>query len=155
MTMADIQLRPMEDSDLETVLAIEYRGHSHPWSEGLFEDCLSVCHPSYVLQAGPRIIGFAIMSVAVGESHILNICIDRPWQQQGFGRYLLRAMLAEARLLGAETCFLEVRRSNYAAIQLYLNESFQEVGQRRDYYPADEGREDALVFAKPLVESDA
>jgi ribosomal-protein-alanine N-acetyltransferase len=50
----------------------------------------------------------------------------------------------------AETCFLEVRQSNFAAIRLYMNVGFNEIGLRKNYYPAAGGRENAIVMAKTL-----
>jgi len=44
------------------------------------------------------------------------------------------------------TLFLEVRPSNTQAINLYDSLGFETVGLRRHYYPADQGREDALVM---------
>ncbi|MGZ8155124.1 MAG: ribosomal protein S18-alanine N-acetyltransferase, partial [Burkholderiales bacterium] len=46
----------------------------------------------------------------------------------------------------AERAFLEVRPSNTAARALYARSGFSEIGRRRDYYPAQEGREDAVVM---------
>ena len=50
----------------------------------------------------------------------------------------------------AAVIFLEVRVSNLVAINLYNSLGFFEVGCRPNYYPATNGREDALVFSLPL-----
>ena len=70
------------------------------------------------------------------------------FQGQGLGRRALRALLDKASQYGVETMFLEVRPSNAPALRLYLSEGFNEVGTRRDYYPAHKGREDAVVLAR-------
>jgi ribosomal-protein-alanine N-acetyltransferase len=54
--------------------------------------------------------------------------------------------------LKAGECFLEVRASNLAAYRLYERYGFNEIGRRRDYYPAPGGREDALVMACTLFD---
>jgi len=59
-------------------------------------------------------------------------------------------LLDEAEILGVETVFLEVRESNPVAIRLYEGLGFNQVGTRRDYYPAEGGREDAIIMALPL-----
>ena len=146
-----LQLRPMQDDDIDRVLLIEYRGHTHPWSERMFTDCLAASYSSFVLQHQQRVVGYAILSSVLDESHLLNICIDPHWQGQGLGRYLLNCVLTQMKTKGAKQCFLEVRRSNYAAISLYETVGFVEVGERLDYYPSIEGREDALVYAKNLA----
>ena len=45
---------------------------------------------------------------------------------------------------------LEVRPSNTAAINCYNAAGFNEIGSRKDYYPAANGREDALLFARHI-----
>jgi ribosomal-protein-alanine N-acetyltransferase len=42
--------------------------------------------------------------------------------------------------------FLEVRPSNLAAIRLYQRLGFEQIGIRRGYYQAPDGREDAIVL---------
>ncbi|RMD78948.1 MAG: GNAT family N-acetyltransferase, partial [Gammaproteobacteria bacterium] len=75
---------------------------------------------------------------------------DPERRRRGHGGYLLRRLIQIAGRLGARTLFLEVRPSNAAALALYRRLGFEEVGRRRGYYPAMEGREDALVLALAL-----
>ena len=56
-------------------------------------------------------------------------------------------MIQQALSSHAKTMYLEVRTSNKAAIQLYHHRGFNELGIRNDYYPAEHGREDALILA--------
>ena len=144
-------MRPMEVDDLPAVLTVENRAYSHPWSEGILRDCLRVGYSCWVCELGDELIGHAVLSVALGEAHLLNLCIDPDQQGRGAGRRLLHRMLRVARERNADTVFLEVRISNLVARGLYENNGFCEIGQRRDYYPADSGREDAIVYAKALL----
>ncbi len=147
------QPRPMDSADLPAVMAIERRAYSHPWSEGIFRDCLHVGYLCRVCELDGRVIGHAVLSIAAGEAHLLNLCIDPDFQRRGLGRSLLEACFDEACQHHAETLFLEVRMSNKAAIRLYLAMGFNEVGVRAGYYPAGDGRrEDAFVFAKTLLD---
>jgi ribosomal-protein-alanine N-acetyltransferase len=91
------------------------------------------------------------MSVAAGEAHILNICVHPDYQGQGIGRKLLMHLLELVLDHHVDMIFLEVRPTNFAAIKLYLDVGFDEIGMRRNYYPAKMGREDALVFAKAVI----
>lgn len=144
-------MRPMTVDDLPAVLAVENRAYSHPWSEGIMRDCIRVGYSCWVCELGDALIGHAVMSIALGEAHLLNLCIHPDQQRQGTGRRLLHRMLRVASERQADTVFLEVRASNMAARALYEDEGFGEIGQRRDYYPADSGREDAIVYAKALL----
>jgi ribosomal-protein-alanine N-acetyltransferase len=93
---------------------------------------------------------YGIISVAADEAHLLNICVREESRQQGIGRKMLRHLVAIARRHNTEVIFLEVRPSNDAARALYEDEGFNELGNRRDYYPAGAGREDALILARTL-----
>jgi len=144
-------LRAMRESDLDTVVGIETRAYAFPWSIGIFRDCLNACYPSWLLVQSEIIIGYGIISIAAGEAHILNICIDPEAQGHGHGRRLLRALIRVARNQRAERIYLEVRPSNPRAIALYFDEGFNEIGRRPRYYPANMGREDAIVMAMELL----
>ena len=139
--------RPMREDDLGEVLRIEETAYPHPWSRGIFEDCLQVGYHCRVYERSGEIVGYSVHATAAGEGHLLNLCVAPEHRSQGHGRRMLRKVMEEARAQGADTLFLEVRLSNRVAQALYESEGFNEVGRRFDYYPAAEGREDALVYA--------
>ena len=141
-------LRLMTPSDLDAVIAIEDRAYNFPWSRAIFSDCLMAGYQSIVLDAGDQLLGYAILSVAAAEAHILNLCVDPHEQRQGYGRQLLNYLLDYARELHIERLFLEVRPSNEAAIRLYDAADFRHLGIRKSYYRSAEGREDALVLVR-------
>ena len=142
--------RPMKESDLSKVLGIETQGYPFPWTLGIFSDCLRLGYLCWVLERDNQLIAYAILGVAAEECHILNLCVDPNEQGQGYGRQLLNKMLSIAKVQKAQTAFLEVRPTNVQAVSLYLSEGFNEVGVRKDYYPAEFGREDAIIYAKEL-----
>lgn len=144
-------IRPMSVADLPSVVAVESSAYTHPWSDGVMRDCLKVGYNCWICELGDQIVGHAVMSIAVGEAHLLNLCVGPDWQGRGVGRRLLRRMLRIAREREADTMFLEVRVSNHGARGLYESEGFGEIGRRRDYYPSKYGREDAIVYARALL----
>jgi ribosomal-protein-alanine N-acetyltransferase len=144
------RMRPMSEGDVVQVMAVEGAAYTHPWTEGIFRDCLRVGYCCWVCVVEHSVVAHGVMSVAAGESHVLNVCVHPDWQGRGLGRRILRRLLAIARRHRADTAFLEVRASNAAAIGLYQSEGFNEIGRRRGYYPAEKGREDALLLAKSL-----
>ena len=142
--------RIMTEHDLNAVLNIENRCYEFPWSEGIFHDCMRFGHSSWVAEIEGEIVGYALMSIAAQECHILNICVNPELQGQGIGRRFLHELLFISKVRKTDTVFLEVRPSNLQALSLYLSEGFNEIGTRRDYYPAAFGREDAIILAKSL-----
>ena len=145
-----MQLRPMQAYDLEEVLAIEEGSYDFPWSGDIFSDCLRVGYCCWVLDTGNGLAGHGIMSVAMQEGHILNICIAPEQRRQGCARGLLHHLLGTASSHGALIAYLEVRPSNEAALKLYAEFGFRHIGTRRGYYPAHRGREDAFLLSLPL-----
>jgi ribosomal-protein-alanine N-acetyltransferase len=147
-----LRLRKMDYSDLPAVLEIEALNYEFPWPEGIFKDCLrTMSYTNWVCEApGDVIVGYCIISVAAGESHIMNISVSPDFQRQGAGRKMLDYLIEYARPR-AEQLFLEVRPSNPGAIDLYKKTGFREIGVRKDYYPAKDGKEDAIMFVLDLV----
>lgn len=147
-------IRPMRKADVDAVHAIEQRSYPYPWSKGIFSDCLRIGYCCRVAEWNGRLGGYAILSVAAGESHLLNLCVAPDHRRRGLGQSMLDGLIVDARLLGAGRLFLEVRPSNEPAIALYRGNGFRVIGRRPDYYPTDSGREDALVMVRHLDDSD-
>lgn len=146
----DPRLAVMRDGDLDEVLAIEGAIYSHPWTRGNFSDSLRAGYQCRTWRAGRELVGYFILAVAAGEAHLLNLSVAAGLQRRGHGSALLGQVLQMARGRDATMVFLEVRPTNDAAKALYGRFGFRQVGLRRDYYPAHQGREDALVLSLPL-----
>lgn len=143
-------LRPMTVDDLDNIMAIETTNYNFPWTRQIFVDCLRVGYICQVCERDGQVAGYCIMSTGASEAHVLNLCIGYGYRRQGLGRRLLSHILDIARQKDIGTVFLEVRPSNRAAIHLYDNLGFNQIGTRPDYYPAKVGREDAIILAKSL-----
>ena len=105
------------------------------------------------VQGPPRngaIVAYGIIMIGAGEAHVLNLCVQPQYQNQGIGRYMLEHLEQQARNAACRMLLLEVRESNLIAIELYLSSGYNELGVRSGYYPAEYGREDAIILAKSL-----
>ncbi|MDJ0750320.1 MAG: ribosomal protein S18-alanine N-acetyltransferase [Woeseiaceae bacterium] len=149
-----VTIRDMTHDDLSMVSDIERRSYEFPWSHGVFRDCLLAGYQNIVLVREEQVAGYAVLSVAAGEAHILNICVDPAFRARGYGEKLLDELLFRARAAMVRQIFLEVRPSNDTALALYHKKGFHQVANRPAYYQASEGREDAAVLAKKLVTED-
>jgi len=151
-TLNSFNTRTMTESDLDQIMKIELDIYPHPWTKGIFSDCIKVGYKCYVLEDGIEIIGYSVLSFAVDEVHLLNVSIKENRQNQGLGRELVNRMCDIAKEFKADTMLLEVRPSNYAAVHLYDSLGFNEIGLRENYYPSNsKKREDALIMAKALL----
>ena len=146
----ELHIRPMTADDVDAVMAIEVSVYEYPWTKRIMADCLRVGYHCMVGEVDGTLAGYCIMSSGAGEAHILNLCVANEFQRRGLGKYLLTAMLDKAWASDTENVFLEVRPSNYPAITLYEQLGFNQIGTRKDYYPAKHGREDAVILALNL-----
>ncbi len=140
----------MTDADLDAVATAEARIHPFPWTRGNFADSLAAGHDAWLAREGGRMIGYAVVMRVLDEAHLLNISVLPELQRSGRGSALLIHVFGEARLRAATRMLLEVRPGNLAGQGFYRRHGFVEIGRRRDYYPAHEGREDAIVMARDL-----
>ena len=145
-----LQTRPMKVDDLDAIMQIEPINFPYPWSRGNFSDSLNSGYSCWVLEEGQQIIGYAVLMMVLDEAHLLNISIVKSHQGKGLGRSLLQHMMQIGRNHGGLNMFLEVRPSNTSAISLYESIGFNEMAIRRNYYPAANGREDAVLMGAAL-----
>ncbi|WP_374483347.1 ribosomal protein S18-alanine N-acetyltransferase [Zoogloea sp.] len=150
MTHVGLNFAPMQDDDLEWVAAQDAQLYSFPWSAGNFSDSMRSGYGCWTMRDGEERIGYAVLMMVLDEAHILNISVLAGRQRQGLGRRMLDHLGEVARQAGARQMFLEVRPSNVAALALYARAGFETIGRRKGYYPAAEGREDALVMRSRL-----
>jgi len=140
-----MRIRPSSSDDLATILIIESLTNKIPWTEQQFLSSAEVGHHSVVIEEKEGVVGFAIYSPIVPESHLLNIAITPSHQGRGLGRQLLQKVILQNQLLGVKSLTLEVRVSNNSAISLYESEGFLKDAIRPDYY-SGVVREDALLI---------
>lgn len=150
--MTEISFRPMTEDDVDAVLNIEFSAFSHPWTKGIFLDCVRSGYECWLMFRGVQQVGHGVLSAAGDESHLLNLTVKPENQGHGLGLKLLEHLMGRAKCRGAETTFLEVRVSNSTAVRLYERFGYNEIGRRKNYYPAAGGREDALVMAYSLLD---
>jgi len=143
-------IRVMAHDDIGLVSDIEQRSYDFPWSHGVFRDCLLAGYSCVVVERIDRVVGYGILSIAAGEAHILNLCVDPMYRELGYGERLLEEVLDVAHREDVNEVFLEVRPSNESAISLYRKKGFRNIAKRPAYYQAREGREDAAVFSKVM-----
>jgi len=145
--------RPMRVADLDAVIAVERTIYAHPWTIGNFRDSLHAGYSCWVMESAGQMVGYGVLMIGVDEAHLLNLSVASGWQRRGLGRALLQHFLRIARSCDAGRVLLEVRPSNVAARNLYEQAGFRELYVRGNYYPAEGGREDAILMEIALSKS--
>lgn len=149
-----MNLEPMLADDLPAIHSIEVAANQFPWSLKNFEDSLQAGYQGFVVRENQQIMAYALVQHVLDEAHLLNICVRSDRQGRGLGRQLLDTVIDAVSLRGSNLMVLEVRRSNRRAQELYLSAGFNEMAIRRGYYPAVQGREDAVLMGIALFNSE-
>jgi [ribosomal protein S18]-alanine N-acetyltransferase len=156
------RLIPMEERDLDEVLALEQRSFSEPWSRKMFLGELqgNAFATNLVLRAGEAgfgegvragaLLGYIMFWVVFEELHLMNVTVLPEVRRHGLGTALVRHALTAAGAQGARTALLEVRASNGAALAMYRKLGFVQKSVRQGYY--DHPREDAVIMMRELLE---
>ena len=149
---AGLAMVPMTMDDVDEVHALECSVFPHPWSRANFSDSVQAGYDAWLLRdTDGELAGYFLLMYALDEAHLLDVALAGRRQGTGLGRLLLDTLCARAREMGAESVLLEVRPSNERALAVYRRYGFAEIGRRKGYYPAHEGkREDAIVMRHAL-----
>ncbi|NKF49561.1 ribosomal protein S18-alanine N-acetyltransferase [Shewanella sp. WXL01] len=140
-------LQPLTEADVEQMLLVEQSAHSHPWSQAVLASCFGKLYRvTGIYNDQQTLLGFAIVQQIVDEVTLMDICVHQQAQGLGLGKQLLEQVITEAKQHNAVSILLEVRASNQAAIGLYLSQGFNQSGIRKNYYPTDSGKEDAVLM---------
>lgn len=151
--LADFRLRPMRESDLDSVVAIEQSVAVPSWTHKAFTDSLSGAHDCDVVEqaADGQVVAFRILSRVLDEAHLLNIAVSADFRRRGIALALLNQMEIFCESKDISMLYLEVRESNLGARELYGNQGFCETCVRKGYYQSAEGPENAVLMMMELA----
>lgn len=143
--------RPFAPADVDGVAALERAIFGDPWSKRSFEEILALDHVQgfVVDEKAGALSGYAFCSAVTDEGEILNLAVAPVHRRRGIGKRLLAACLAWMAGRGVAKVYLEVRRSNEAAIAMYIEEGFGTLGVRPNYYRKP--TEDAVLMGLDLA----
>ena len=142
-----LQFTPLALEHLDQVWAIEQVAHSHPWAESMIRDLNSRGASHHVMIENDQVVGYFYGQNIVGEVTMLNLAVDPARQGKGYGKALVAHFLDVCEQAKAESAWLEVRESNQRAFALYESAGFNELDRRRNYYPTQKGKEDAIIMS--------
>lgn len=160
-------LREATIDDVPAMTDLELRVNPQGWSHVDFTSSIASVHVCRVLMSKHSLVAYVITSTAADEAELLNIVVAPEYHRQGLASRLLE-LVYDSFNATIHSLFLEVRASNKAALCLYDNLGFNEVGVRSNYYPAllpaqkqtasfshkksvsKNLREDAIIMAKSL-----
>jgi ribosomal-protein-alanine N-acetyltransferase len=135
----ELRIRAMAESDLGRVMEIAASLREAPqWPRAAYAAAIAPGavpkRIALVAEVEGAVAGFVVGLVVASQAELESIAVDRAVQRRGIGAALLRGLIQEAALAGAEEVLLEVRASNRRAMELYGKAGFAEVGRRPGYY---------------------
>lgn len=151
--MSEVAFRAMTPADLEAVADLTRRADPFGWTLRNFSDAHASGDTLTVLTVDGVTSGIAAVMHVLDESELLEIAVQPAMQGRGYGKALLAQAIALARRNGAVRMFLEVRESNARARKMYTSFGFEETGRRKNYYPTEDGREDAILMTAQFSQS--
>ena len=144
-------IRLMQESDIESVVAIERLVQTHPWSKQQFQESLA-SYQCTVYEQSNQVVGFCILQPVLDEANLLLMAIHPNQQGKGFGYELLDYSIQLLKNNPIQI-FLEVRESNIPAIRLYEKTDFHQIDLRKNYYPNIDGsKEHAVIMVKTCTD---
>ncbi len=148
MPCEPLKIRQASMQDIELILENESACYEIPWSQKSIEACFSDDYQFWVMldQTQQQLIGHMIIQSVVDEIHLHNVCVNPAYQSRGLGKYWIEHLLQVASSGQNNVIFLEVRQSNFRAINLYRQHRFEVIATRKNYYRTPDGSEHGLVM---------
>lgn len=140
-----LEIRELQDGDIEALSAIEAASFSMPWSPQDFRDLLSRDYCMYLVAlVDGKPVGCAGLTNICNEGNIDNVVIAEEYRGQGIATRLLTQLLSRGEAQGIEAFTLEVRVSNTPAVHVYEKLGFVSEGIRPRFY--ERPVEDAMIM---------
>ena len=142
-----IVIEKMNNTHIASVAQLERENFSMPWSENvLTAELRNPLALWLVAILDDEVVGYVGAQIVPDEADMMNIAVSDGHRRQGIARWLILELLCQLREQGVRSLSLEVRASNFAAIALYEDLGFSQVGRRPGYYKMP--KEDALILRK-------
>lgn len=143
---------PLSLENYQGAYQIHTTGHFKPWSQRVFVDCITSPYFAYQLQDHNQTMGYYLSTKVLDEATLMDIAVNKAHQGQGLGHKVLKHFMLQCQAREVSTIWLEVRQSNHAAIKLYEKAGFSLIEKRTNYYPTENGHEDALIMKCVIAE---
>ncbi len=145
----EISYSYMNEDDIGQAAALEKKYFSQPWSEEGIRHYFENGQTLFIAaKHGKKVAGYAAVLCAADEGNLVSIAVDEDFRNMGIAREILDILYEKLQENDIAKIFLEVRKSNKAAINLYKSEGFEETGTRKGFY--EKPKEDAILFMKNI-----
>lgn len=147
----------VNEDDLSAICNIENKSFKFPWSKQAIIDQItnknaynrSIYSDNNSSNSnGTILVGYIFGYIVLDDIYISNICIHPDFLKRKLASILLENLFLNAKILNVKSIFLEVRKSNFAALSLYKKFQFIEDGERKNFYSDGES---AILMHKDII----
>ena len=141
-------IREWKIADNEVIEALERECFKTPWTREMLDGSFTLDNfAGFIADENGSVAGYIGVIYDEWDGEILNVAVRETERKKGYGKALMQTALDFLTEKGKENVFLEVRRGNVVAQNLYFSLGFVKIGERKKYY---ENTEDAFVLGKKL-----
>lgn len=144
----------LNENDLAEAYELERLCYPIPWSKETFFSNQGERYLNLKITVDNKIVGFCICQQVADEASLFNIAIHPKYRNRGLAKTLLNQLIDDLMAMPNKisTIWLEVRKSNAPALDLYHSIGFNQITIRKNYYPTTDGnKEDAIIMAYTLA----
>ncbi len=133
------------ESQIAEIAEIERQCFATPWTDEQIRssDDSTVF---FLAKVENKAVGYGGMYTVLDEGYVTNIGVLPDYRRKGIGAKIVNSLIDYSKEKSLDFLSLEVRVSNSAAISLYKNFGFEEVGVRKNFY--SNPKEDALIMTR-------
>lgn len=149
-----LHIEPGQSRDAEQVAALHAKSFFRGWPRDDIATYLSDSDTPTLIACDPkrRIAGFAMLRLLGDDVELMTIAVDPRYRGKGVGKALMEACFSDLMMSAGKRMVLEVAADNPAAVKLYKNLGFAQIGERQGYYARADGKPaTALVMARDLI----
>lgn len=100
-----------------------------------------------------KVAGFIGISKKYDHADIIVLAVKKEMTRKKIATFLLKYIILKCQKYNFDSIFLEVRRSNFAAIKLYELMGFKKISERKGYYK--DNNEDAIIYRLNIIKATA
>ena len=137
-------IRPWELDDLQAISVIENQCFSDPWTFNMLKSGYENANfKGFNYIANGEIVGYIGVTHVLDEGNIDLVAVSKDYRNKGIGTLLIEKAHEYLKENGVTAVYLEVRKSNLSAINLYEKCGYKKIGERKNYYIT----EDAVLYS--------
>jgi len=147
----DVAIRPATAAEATLLAAVRNEAFDDYWAPDSLQRLIALPGTlAYFAFMEKQPVGCLLLTPSGDVAEVAFVSVLATARRRGIGRQLMRRAMSDARETGYRDILLEVADDNIAAIALYEDIGFVEIGVRRKYYSRRNLKVDARMMTRIL-----